>query len=401
MTVSPLEIVQPGRRVTHVALGVGVGGLVLWVFGSFADPRQAFASYLVAYATGVSLALGALLIVMIGHVTNATWFVVIRRVTETVAATLPIFALLFVPLLFGLGSLYPWARPLDTLSPHLQSSILAKRAYLSVPFFILRAALYFIIWSGVSLWLRRESIRQDTDPSTAPWRRQRRISAGALPPVALALTFASFDWLMSLSPDWWSSIYGVYYFSGAMVGALALVAVLTTVCQRSGSLTYLVSPEHYGALGKLLLTFVIFWAYIAFSQYLIIWIADVPAEASWYLVRTRGSWGALGLVMLGGHFIIPFLLLLFHRLKRTPTFMLALGAWLLAMHYLDIYWLAMPSLYPDGLHASWLTLVAILAVGGIATAFGLRLLHGHAIVPRGDPELAASLEYGKTWAEEE
>lgn len=398
---NPLAQVDRGERAMRISFIVGVVGIVAWAIGLGADPRLAFGTYLVAYVTGVSLALGALLLVMIGHVTNATWFVVLRRIAENVAATFPIFILLFLPLLLGLGVLYPWAGSMGALPADLQASILAKRAYLNVPFFIVRAAIYFFIWTAFSLWLRHASIRQDTDPSNGPWRLQRRISAGGLPAVGLALTFASFDWMMSLSPAWWSSIYGVYYFSGAMVGAIALLAVLAYGCQRSGLLSYLTTPEHYGALGKLLLTFVIFWAYIAFAQYLIIWIADIPAEASWYLVRTRGGWAALGLVVLIGQFVIPFLLLLFRSLKRRPLFMAVLGAWLLAMHYLDMYWLVMPSLFPDGAPVNWVTFAAIVGVGGLGVAFGVWALRGHAIVPRGDPELAASLEYGKTWAVEE
>ncbi|HET7563830.1 MAG TPA: hypothetical protein VFJ96_02460 [Gemmatimonadaceae bacterium] len=398
---NPLLEVDRGQRVMRIAFIVGIVGIVAWAIGLSTNPRMAFGGYLVAYATGVSLALGALLLVMIGHVTNATWFVVFRRITENAAATFPIFILLFVPLLLGLGALYPWAGSLSALPAELQTKILAKRAYLNVPFFIVRAFIYFVIWTGFSLWLRRASIRQDRDPSNGPWRLQRRIAAGGLPPVALALTFASFDWLMSLSPAWWSSIYGVYYFAGAMVGALGMVAVLAFACQRAGLLDYLAAPEHYGALGKLLLTFVIFWAYIAFAQYLIIWIADIPAEASWYLVRTRGGWAVLGIVVLVGQFAIPFLLLLFRALKRRPLVMAVLGVWLLVMHYLDIYWLVMPSLFPDSAVVSWTTIAAIFGVGGLAVAFGIWQLRGHAIVPRGDPELAASLEYGRTWAVEE
>lgn len=397
----PLVQVDRGERVMRIAFVVGVVGIVAWAIGLGTSPRMAYGAYLVAYATGVSLALGTLLLVMIGHVTNATWFVVFRRITENAAATFPIFILLFLPVLLGLGVLYPWAGPLSALSADVQTKILAKRAYLNVPFFIVRAFLYFFIWTVFSLWLRHASIRQDADPSMAPWRLQRRISAGGLPAVGLALTFASFDWLMSLSPTWWSSIYGVYFFSGAMVAAIALVAVLAYSCQRVGLLTYLAAPEHYGALGKLLLTFVIFWAYIAFAQYLIIWIADIPAEASWYLVRTSGGWAALGIVVLVGQFAIPFLLLLFHWLKRRPMFMAVLGVWLLVMHYLDIYWLVMPSLFPNGAPVSWPTIAAIFGVGGLGLAFGIWQMRGHAIVPRGDPELAASIEYGKTWAVEE
>ncbi|HEX5438007.1 MAG TPA: hypothetical protein VFW98_12655 [Gemmatimonadaceae bacterium] len=398
---TPIERVEHVGRLTAIAGIAGIVGFAATALGLLVDPRQAFASYLVAYAMGLSLALGALLLVMIGHVSNAIYFVVLRRVAESAAATLPLFALLFVPIVLGMRELYPWVAPAASLSAHTLESIAQKRAYLNVPFFILRAFIYFVIWTVFSRLLRRWSLRQDTDPTALGLRRQRQLAAGGLPPVALALTFAAFDWFMSLSPAWYSSIYGVYYFAGIMVGGIAMMAVLMYACQRTGLLTDIVTPDHYHALGKLLLTFVIFWAYIAFAQYLIIWIADIPEEATWYLARTHGSWAAWGMVVLVGNFVLPFLILLSRNMKRRPRAMAVIGIWLLFMHYADLYWLIMPSLYPDGVHAHWLNVSAVVAVGGLALAYGVRQLRGHAVVPRGDAQLERSLEYGQSWAIEE
>lgn len=372
-------------------LGLGVAGLLLCGLGLVVEPRQTYASYLAAYATGLSLGLGALSLVMISHVTGARWFVALRRLTEGVAATLPFFAVLFLPLLFGLQELYPWIPPLEALGSRVRESVEAKRAYLNVPFFLVRAAIYFGVWSALSLCLHRWSIRQDREASVDFSRRQRALSAGGLPALALTLSFAAFDWLMSLSPAWSSPIYGVYYFAGAVVGALALLAVLALAFERAGLLTDVVAAEHYHALGKLLLTFVLFWTYIAFSQFFIVWIANVPAEVSWYLPRTRGSWGALALLLVLGHFALPFLLLLPRDAKRSPVVLASLGCWLLVMHYVDIYWLVLPELHGAGVRPHWLDLAALAAVGGLALAYGAWQLRGHPLVARGDPDLEPSL----------
>jgi len=212
---------------------------------------------------------------------------------------------------------------------------------------------YFGVWIGFARLLRRS-------PKAA--------SAAGLPLAGLGLTFAAFDWLMSLTPAWFSTIYGVYYFAGGFLGALGMVALLAYRGKEREA-----AREQYHSLGKLLLTFVLFWAYVAYSQLLIVWIADLPKEVTWYLPRLRGSWGAVGLVLLGGQFAIPFLLLLFRRFNSQARALGYLGAWLLLMHYLDVYWLVMPVLHPAGVHFGWLDLSAALTVVGLGVAYGSRL----------------------------
>jgi len=344
-------------RITRTAFVAGLVGLLLSVLGSFLDPHQAYLSYLTAYAAALSLAVGALMLVMIGYLTGARWFVAFRPLALRVTATLPLLALLFLLILPGLHQLYPWVPPLDRLSPDVQQEIRQKQSYLNVPGFLLRALIYFAVWIGFGRLLRR-----------------RPIAAGAagLPLLALTLTFAAFDWLMALTPTWFSTIYGVYYFAGGFMAALGLVALLAYLAEQSGQLIG-VAREEYHSLGKLLLTFVLFWAYVAYSQLLIVWIADLPKEVTWYVPRLHGSWGVLGLVLLGGQFLIPFLLLLFRRITTRSRALGWLGGWLLLMHYLDVYWLVLPTLHPGGVRFHWLDLAGVLLVGGFGVAYASRL----------------------------
>jgi hypothetical protein len=359
-------------------IATGVLGFLLFGIGLRIDPHQALLSYLVAYATGLSLTLGALTLVMIGHLTGAAWLAPFRRAVESIATTTPIFALLFLPLAVGLNRLYPWAPPLSLLSERTRESIEAKAAYLNVPFFLVRAAVYFTVWITVGVLLRRWSIRQVREQSDHLLRAQRVLSATTFPAVGLTLSFAAFDWMMSLSPEWFSTIYGVYFFAGGFLGALALLGVVASPASRAGLLPT-VPGDSYHALGKLLLTFVMFWAYVGFCQLFIIWIADLPVEVAWYAPRLHGSWGTVALVLLLGNFVAPFLVLLFRTAKRTPAVLAATGGWLLAMHYLDVYWLLMPELHASGVRVHWLDLATLGAVTGPALAFGAWQLRRHAL----------------------
>lgn len=340
-----------GRRRTLLWLGVFAVALVLTLIGCRSDPREAYFAWLTAFAAGVSIALGALILVAVTHLTGARWFDPLRRIALDVAATLPLFALLFLFLVPGLGSLYSWIRvPPD-----------GNAAYLNRTFFLIRAAGYFALWSGVALTLRRWARSAAPDASRAPAVRERVLAALALPAIGLTLTFAAFDWIMSLTPGWTSTVFGVYWFAGGFLGALALVSLIASRHARA------LDDDRRYALGALLLTFAVFWAYIAYMQYFIVWIADIPAEAAWYIPRVHGSWATLAAVLLAGQFLIPFLLLLPHAAKTSARLAAPLAGWLLVMHYLDMYWLVLPTRYPAGMHPHWLDLAALLT---IAAAMG-------------------------------
>jgi hypothetical protein len=370
-------------------------GAVFCVVGAVVDPHRAAAAYLTAYVACVAVALGALAMIMIARVTAATWFVALRRQAEQVVATLPVLALLFLPVLAAVHLLYPWAQPDAVLAPAVRVAVQAKRAYLNLPFFVARSVVYWATWITLGELLRRASLAQDNADSEAIERRMRVICAVGLPAFALTMTFASFDWMMSLSPAWYSTIYGVDYFAGGMVGALALIVVLVARGRWRGELPDAVGAGHMHALAKLLLTFVLFWVYIGFSQLIVIWSADIPAEITWYLSRMHGGWKLLGGVLVAGHFALPFCALLVLSVKRSVVAMSLIGAWLVIMHYLDLYWIVMPDAAPRNAHASayWMDAAAVLFVAGAASiAWALRR-RAEAPVPTGDPRIDASLAY--------
>ncbi|HEY5087009.1 MAG TPA: hypothetical protein VII66_06630 [Gemmatimonadaceae bacterium] len=382
---------------TRNATIVGVVGFVLCVVGVITEPRQAFASYLFAYVTVLTIVLGALIQVMTSHVTGARWFTVLRRLTLVVSASLPALAVMLLPILVSVHTLYPWAHPW-TLSPEAQKLAMHRERWFNVPFFVVRAVIYVIVFAACGEMLRRWATQEDDMANAASvvatLQRQRRLSALGLVLVGLGLTFVAFDWLMPLDPLWYSTVYGVYVFAGGFVAALGLLAFVAYISVRGGgALSGTVTADHFGALGKLMLTFVIFWAYIAFSQFLIIWIGDIPADSSWYVIRAAGSWGTLGIVVVIGQFAIPFILLLSRALKRRPAVLGAIGAWLVIMHILDVYWLVLPAFHPAGVHASWLDVAALLMVGGFATAAAAWRARGHLSLPVRDPYLGESVRY--------
>ena len=369
-------------------------GAALCLIGFIIQPRRVAAAYLVAYLAVLAVVLGALATIMIARLTAATWFVALRRQAEQIVATLPALGLLFIPVLLATPWLYPWASPRTDLV--LRSTIQAKSAYLNIPFFIIRAVVYWAVWIGLGVVLRRTSLEQDKGDSASLERRLRATSAVGIIAFGLTITFAAFDWMMSLEPAWYSTIFGVDYFAGAMVGGLALLAVLIQRGRRCGELPDAIGADHLHALAKLLLTFVLFWIYVGFSQFIVIWSAEIPMESSWYIVRTRGGWSTLGLVVILGHFAVPFLVLLVLSIKRRPALVAALGVWLLVMHYLDSYWVVMPD---AAQRTSWTPLGyvwdvgALLLVCGVATVAWSRQRAGEPALPQGDPELVPSLEY--------
>ena len=373
----------PRRSLVVAAIGVTATAL-----GALFDPRRAAFALLAAHAAVVSVVLGALAMVMIGHVTGATWFVLLRRRAEDVTAALPALAVLFVPLLLGVRVLYPWAGPPGALAPHVREAVEAKRAYLEVPFFVVRAAVYWITWIALAELLRRASLRQDgaSDEASAHAlaHRMRVLSAAGLPALALTLTFAAFDWMMSLSPAWSSTLYGVYVFAGGGVGALALLAVASPKS---------LGTEQRHALAKLLLAFVLFWAYVAYSQYVVVWSADLPNEVGWYLARLRGGWRGVAALLVVGHLVLPAPLLFLRGVKRSAIALAALGAWLLAMHYVDVYWMLLPEWSPGRLAVHWLDAAALAAVAGVTATVVAWRRGDEPAVPERDPRLAEAVAY--------
>lgn len=380
-------------RISLAGVVTAVFGTTALLFGYLQDPRQALFSYLTVFTYVLTLALGSLVLLFIGHVTGARWFVVMRRAPEMVVAVLPVLAVLFVPVLAQLDVIYPWVPPLEGLQHHVVEAIHKKQSYLNVPFFLLRSVFYLFFWILAAELLRAWSKRQDeSDDGALSWR-QRAFSAAMLPLFAFTLTFAAFDWLMSLTPAWYSNALGFYLFTGCFLGGIAL---LILIGERGRALVALAPGSErslFHVAGKLLLVSVILWAYIAFAQFFLMWLADIPEEVGWYVTRTEGQWGVVGVVLMVGHFGLPFLTLLSKPLKRRPRLLAVVAAWLLVAHFVDIYWVVMPTLHPSGLFFDWTTPAALLCIGGISVAFVAWRATGRDVVPRRDPLLRAGMEY--------
>jgi hypothetical protein len=385
--------IPPGHAWNRLPLIAGagalVGGAACAILGA-ANPRQFFFSWLVSFLFFLSLALGALFFVLIQYATQGGWGIVVRRIGETLFATIPVLAALFLPVLLGLHDLYEWSHAEAVASdPLLQW----KAPYLNVPFFLIRAALYFGIWSFIALLYYRRSRGQDATGDPAVSARLRRLAGPAIIVLALTQTFASVDWIMSLTPHWYSTIFGVYFFAGSFVGFIALLSVAAVAMRRAGLLDTVINAEHLHDIGKLLFAFTAFWAYIAFSQFFLIWYANLPEETIWYAARMEGSWMTVSILIMMGHFVAPFFYLMGRAVKRKGWTLAIGGSWLLAMHFVDLYWQVMPTLHPEGVRPSVLDLAALLAVGGTVVAAASWLLRRQALVPLRDPRLAESLAF--------
>jgi hypothetical protein len=355
--------------------------------------RRTLFAYLTAYVFVASLAVGAILFLAIAHTTGAGWMAVLRRRAEDIASIFPMLIVLFVPIALGLRVLYPWARPPETWSEEMRAHLVPKLAYLNPAFFLLRALVCLGSWTAVAELLRRYSQKQDTSSSPALGELQTSLAAAALPWMAFTLTFAAFDWLMSLDPAWSSNVFGIYLFAGGFGAASGLLAVLAfgPVASR----VRVATPEHAHALGRVLLTFVIFWAYIGFTQYMLVWLADLPDELPWVKLRTAGPWGTVALTLAVGHFVLPFGILLSRDLKRRPLVLSVIGAWLVLAHYVDVYWVALPEAAPTP-RPHWVDLGAFLFVGGASALVGVARAGAEAEVPRRDPLVARGLDYEAT-----
>ena len=392
MTAAADTVSRAGRRVARAGALCAAVGVVGLVIGATLDLDRFFLAYLVAHFYVLSIALGALVLLMISHAMRAGWPTLFRRLIEAMVASLPVLALLFVPLLFGLTRLYPWLR-LDTiLDPHVRHLVELKASYLDRRWFILRAALFFASWIGTGELLRRASLAADSHPDHPGRRRMYVASAVLLPVVALTLSFASFDWLMSLTPAWYSTMFPVYCFAGGFLGAIAVLTVLTAAADRAGAIPG-INPSHYYAFGRLLLAFVIFWAYVAFFQFLLVWMADKPEEAVYYIPRIHGPWHRATVILAVTQFVVPFFALLGYWIKRRRGPLSIVAGYLVVIHYLDVHWLVLPSVSPGPDAWILLDLAAVLALSGITVAFAAARVSGAPLHPLHDPALREALRY--------
>jgi hypothetical protein len=385
--------IPPGHSWNRIPLISGIcvliGAILCAVLGASA-PKQFFFSWLVSFLFFLSLALGALFFVLIQYASQGGWGVVLRRIGETTFAIIPLMAVLFLPLLFGLQHLYPWSVP---GAAERDALLEWKKPFLNVPFFLIRAAVYFIVWSFIALLYYRGSRSQDVTGDPAVSARLRRFSGPAIIVLALTQTLASVDWIMSLTPHWYSTMFGVYFFAGSFVGFIALLSVVAVAMRSAGLLETIISAEHLHDVGKFLFAFTAFWAYIAFSQFFLIWYGNLPEETIWFKARIEGSWKAVSILLMAGHFGAPFLYLMGRAVKRRGWTLALGGAWILAMHFIDIYWQVMPTLHPEGVRLTVLDVAAFITVGGCFVGAATWLMRRQALVPMRDPRLAESLAF--------
>lgn len=387
------ERFQGGRT---VMMGGAAGGVVL-LLATFAglaiDAQRTMFSYLVAFAYWGGISMAALLLLMIFHAFGAKWMVVLRRPLEAMATSVALFAVLFVPIILGMKHLYVWVDPPATLGREALKLLVHKRPYLNQTAFIVRAAIYFVLFGLIAGRLFRWSTQQDESGAIALTRRQRVLGTGALPLVSLLFTFAAFDWLMSLNPLWFSTIFGVYFFGGSFVSIFSVLAIASHLARGKNLFGDFVNDEHIHNVGKLMLSFTAFWGYIAFSQFMLIWVANLPEEIPFFIVRLKNAWAALGVVLIFGQFFIPFGALLSRSLKRDRRKLALVAVWILAIHYVDVYWLIVPTLSPDSLGFHWTSITAFLGIGLLAVSFTVWRLRGRFTIPVKDPYLADSLGY--------
>lgn len=384
------------KKISNVLLFIGaVAIIVTGVMAISAEMREhAMLSYLVGFAVAISLGLGSLAYVMIFQQTNAGWAASIRRVAEVVASVLPVGLLLFIPIALTAPKIYHWFHyhPLFADPAHPVHDVVyeKKAAYLSPVFWYLRTALYFGVWSYIALKLYKFSRAQDDNGD--PWltAKARRLSAPGLLLFALTTAFASFDWLMSLDFHWFSTMFGVYYFAGAIQAATALCIIIVGFLKLKGKFGNLVTNEHFHDLGKLLLSFTVFWAYIGFSQYFLIHYSNIPEETHWFQLRQGPEWAPVGYLLAFGRFLVPFLLLLWRGTKRAIQVLMLIAAWQLFMQCVDIFYVARPVLHMTTGVMDFKFIDIIGPIGPIAIFVGLavRRLGSGPIVPVRDPRLA-------------
>lgn len=370
-------------RTVRAINAAGTIGLLLLVAEALLWPRELLHSYLYAYVLWLGVPLGCLGLFMLHHLVSGGWGHLIQRMTEAGMRTIPLMGLLVLPILFGMRSLYPW-------TAGLEPGINVRTAYLQIPFFVVRSVVYFAVWIAVAFLLSSWSVRQDRDGDPAITGRIRLLSAPGLILYVLTMTFASIDWLMSLEPGWSSTVYGFLIVVSQVLSALSVVVISLRFLGDRPPLSGFITERHVHHLGNLILTFVILWAYMAYSQFIIIWSGNLPDENIWYLHRLSPGWSSLGLFVVITHFFIPFALLLFRRVKRSIRGLSLVAGWVLLMRVLDTFWLVAPAFHPGGFHLTVPDVITPLALGAVWMAAYVRQLGSRPLLPLRDPRFVVA-----------
>ena len=379
-------------NLNRIGLILLILGAVLGIVAFFVDNTRASFNYLLSYTFLISIAVGALFLIALEYVTNADWSVPFRRIVEIFAGLIPFLAILVIPLLFSMHDIYHWTHA-EVVA---QDEILqGKEPYLNLPFFITRVFVILGIWYIFYFILSRNSLKQDSSGDQNLTTINIRLSAIFIPLFAVTISITAFDWLMSVDPHWFSTIFGVYYFSGTVIAVLAAVTIAAVYFKEHGYLHERITQDHLYSLGALMFVFVNFWAYIAFSQYMLIWYADLPEETLWFLQKWEGSWALFSLFLLIIHFVVPYILLLSQPAKMDPLRLKISAAVLLFAHFFDLYWMVMPEMpgLEKGYIFSWIDFVfPVAAIGLVMIVFNLKAKKEN-LIPVGDPKLKRGLDF--------
>ena len=392
------------RRAWLAPLAIGIALLGISGVGFALDPRQFYFSYLTGWSFLLTTAVGGLFFLFFQHLTRSAWSVTTRRINEALVWAFPLLALLGIPILFGMHDLYHWthAELYDPNGPEYDPILAGKRSYLNTPFWIVRMVLYFGLWTYITYRLYTLSVKMDVEGASGEGGEKsipaklRTVSAWGLPLSAVATAFCSYDVLMSTDPHWFSTIFGVYFFSGGILAAVSTIALISLLLQRAGGMMQdVVTKEHYQDLGKYMFGFVVFWAYIAFSQYMLYWYGGIPEEIVWFQHRLEGPWAWHSAMLLLLHFVVPFFILLPRFTKRSIPVMGVMTVWLIGMHWFDMHWIVRPVMR-EAASLHWLDFTTWLGLTFVFGGFLMYRLARHSLVPQKDPYLADSLHFENT-----
>jgi len=373
------------KKIEKRSVLIGGVGIVVLAVSYFVWGDHFYRSYLFGYLPWIMLTVGCLAILLLHHLVSGAWGHILQRMSESGAGTLTVMALLFVPVLIGMKDLYPWTDSAVVEASHVLHE---KAGYLNIVFFILRTAAYFALWIGMGTLLRRWSSKQDEGGDYSLTRRMKIFSGPSMVLFVVTASLASVDWMMSLEPEWYSTIYGMSFVVGSVLTALAFcIMVLSKVSDRKPYSDILTS-RHAHHLGNLLFAFTILWAYLAFSQYLIIWSGNLPEDNFWYLRRTGPGWNIVAIGLLIGHFFVPFFILLSRRAKKELKYLYRIAGLIFVMRFVDVYWLVAPAFDHESVSLHPLDVIAPVAIGGVWVALFMRALRNVPILPLHDPRFA-------------
>lgn len=367
-------------------------GLVLGIIAYIIDPQRASYSYLTSFMFLISLGVGSLFLVALEYLAGAVWSTPFRRISEFFAGIIPYIIIISIPLFFTMHDVFHWTH---TSVVESDAVLRSKQAYLNIPFFVIRNVIIFLVWTLFYFLITRKSRKQDETGDQMLTVTNIKLSTGFIFVFAITITMTGVDWMMSLEPHWYSTIFGVYYFSGTVWCAFALLTLAVVLLREKGYLVPGLKNDHYYSLGTMMFAFTAFWGYIAFSQYMLIWYADLPEETSWFFHRWEGGWLYASVFLIIVHFIVPFFALLSFPAKTNPKRLKFVAVWILAAHFFDLYWVIMPGMVQTGraFYFSWMDLVFPVAVVGFVMIIFKMMMNKYNLIPVRDPKLQRGLDY--------